>query len=85
MRSTSLDYLDLSLISATGSEVGRYNLTNVYGIIAIADQQYPLSSRTLAPSHDPQYYTRIKDGVHRSAEGKGRSWWKSFFQLKGEA
>lgn len=47
--------------------------------------QYRLSSRTLKPSHDPMYYTRIREGVHLSAQGKGRSWWKSFFQLKGDA
>jgi hypothetical protein len=31
------------------------------------------------------YYTRIREGVQLAAQGKGRSWWKSFFQLKGDA
>jgi hypothetical protein len=31
------------------------------------------------------YYKRMMDGVHRAAQGQGRSWWKSFFQVRGEA
>jgi hypothetical protein len=39
----------------------------------------------MRPPSDPLYYKRIMDGVHRSQKGQGRSWWKLFFQVKGEA
>ncbi|GFZ43728.1 hypothetical protein JCM24511_01448 [Saitozyma sp. JCM 24511] len=47
--------------------------------------EFPLGNRTLRPRHDPMYYKRMMDGVHRAAQGQGRSWWKSFFQVRGEA
>jgi hypothetical protein len=47
--------------------------------------QYPLSKRTLSPATDPMYFTRLVQGVELSAQGKARSWWKRFFQLRGEA
>jgi hypothetical protein len=47
--------------------------------------QYPLSSNTLQPAHDPLYFKRMLDGVHRASKGVGRSWWRRFFQVKGEA
>ncbi|KAK1926335.1 hypothetical protein DB88DRAFT_481482 [Papiliotrema laurentii] len=48
-------------------------------------RQYPLSDLTVRPAHDPLYYKRILDGVARSQRGEGRSWWRRFFQVKGEA
>jgi hypothetical protein len=48
-------------------------------------EQYPLGSTTLRPAHDPLYYKRILDGVHRAQKGEGRSWWRRFFQMRGEA
>lgn len=53
--------------------------------LAIHPPQYPLSKRTLAPPSDPLYYTRLLQGVELSAQGKGRSWFKRFFSVKGEA
>lgn len=47
--------------------------------------QYPLGQTTLRPAYDPLYYKRILDGVHRAQKGEGRSWWRRFFQLRGEA
>lgn len=47
--------------------------------------QYPLSDRMLKPQYDPHYYIRLRDGVHKAQQGQGRSWWRSFFQLRGEA
>ncbi|KAJ9123556.1 hypothetical protein QFC24_003771 [Naganishia onofrii] len=46
---------------------------------------YPLTSKTLQPATDPYYYTRLIQGVGLSSQGKTRSWWKTFFQVKGEA
>ncbi|KAJ9103911.1 hypothetical protein QFC21_002374 [Naganishia friedmannii] len=40
---------------------------------------------TLQPATDPYYYTRLIQGVGLSSQGKTRSWWKTFFQVKGEA
>lgn len=37
----------------------------------------------LHPQHDPHYYTRMREGVQRAAQGIGRSWWKRFFQVRG--
>jgi hypothetical protein len=37
------------------------------------------------PVHDPHYYDRMRDGVHRSQQGISRSWWKRFFQVRGDA
>lgn len=47
--------------------------------------QFPVSATLLHPAHDPQYYSRMREGVHRSQQGIGRSWWKRFFQVKGGA
>lgn len=47
--------------------------------------QYPITAKTLQPPTDPFYYTRIVQGVQRSAQGKARAWWKTFMQVKGEA
>ncbi|KAL7421299.1 hypothetical protein Q5752_004184 [Cryptotrichosporon argae] len=46
--------------------------------------EFPLSDRTLRPAHDVHLYDRTREGVHRSAKGIGRSWWKRFFQVKGQ-
>ncbi|KAJ9117838.1 hypothetical protein QFC20_000118 [Naganishia adeliensis] len=46
---------------------------------------YPLTAKTLQPPTDPYYYTRLIQGVGLSSQGKTRSWWKTFFQVKGEA
>lgn len=50
-----------------------------------ANAQFPISSALLHPQHDPEYYNRMREGVHRSAKGIQRSWWKRFFQVRGKA
>lgn len=50
-----------------------------------ADVQFPLSAAMTHPVHDPHYYDRMRDGVHRSQQGISRSWWKRFFQVRGDA
>ncbi len=68
-------------------KVSRSNDHNSISLNADVDPflQYPLSQRTLAPASDPFYYTRLLQGVELSTRGKGRSWFKRFFSLKGEA
>ncbi|WOO79620.1 uncharacterized protein LOC62_02G003150 [Vanrija pseudolonga] len=47
-------------------------------------REFPVSATTTHPRHDPYYYTRMRDGVHRAQLGIGRSWWKRFFQVRGK-
>ncbi|ORY32008.1 hypothetical protein BCR39DRAFT_525189 [Naematelia encephala] len=51
----------------------------------VALTEFPLSNRTLRPSYDPVMYDRIVQGVERASKGQGRSFWRRFFQLRGEA
>ncbi|KAL1409607.1 hypothetical protein Q8F55_003602 [Vanrija albida] len=48
-------------------------------------REFPVSATTTHPRHDTYYYTRMRDGVHRAQLGIGRSWWKRFFQVRGQA
>lgn len=42
-------------------------------------KKYPLSPKTLEPASVPLHYSRLVEGMEKSAQGIGRPWWKVFF------
>ncbi|KAI0779119.1 hypothetical protein BC629DRAFT_1289873 [Irpex lacteus] len=44
-------------------------------------RKYPLTKGTLKPKSMPHYYTRLIEGVEKSAQGIARPWWKIFFNI----
>jgi hypothetical protein len=63
----------------------RFVLTGPNESCRVLTGQFPLSDKTLKPLHDPIYYSRMVEGVNRSSKGQGRSFWRKFFQLRGDA
>ncbi|KAG7447239.1 uncharacterized protein BT62DRAFT_1075321 [Guyanagaster necrorhizus] len=45
----------------------------------IVFNKYPLSPKTLEPASVPLHYSRLVEGMEKSAQGIGRPWWKAFF------
>ncbi|KIK56153.1 hypothetical protein GYMLUDRAFT_47365 [Collybiopsis luxurians FD-317 M1] len=43
--------------------------------------QFPLSDKILKPASVPMHYDRLVEGLHKSAQGIGRPWWKVFFGI----
>ncbi|KAJ3891446.1 hypothetical protein C8J55DRAFT_535439 [Lentinula edodes] len=46
-----------------------------------AKKQFPLPKGISKPASYPMHYDRLVEGLHKSAQGIGRPWWKVFFGI----